>query len=189
MKVPKPSTDFYHRAVLHFDGVFAQYYHAKGEVNQKWILAWAEPDNICQKLSGVDVGNMACGFNSVCFLEEGSNKRPRCECPKKFVLKDPSDEHGDCKPDFEIPICVPEDNQTANSNANLYEFITLNSTDWPTGEYMNYANVDDEDSCIATCLNDCLCATVIYRKDIKVCSKKRLPLSYGQSNGEQKYIR
>lgn len=180
MTVPKSSEDFYHRVVLHFDGVFAQYYHTKGEVNKKWMLAWAEPDNMCKKLSLENVGNMACGFNSICILEGVGNKRPRCECPTKFVLKDPSDEYGDCKPDFEIPICGPENNQTENSNVKLYDFIALNETDWPTGEYMNYNNYDEE-SCKATCLDDCLCAAVIYGKD-RVCSKKRFPLSYGSIN-------
>ncbi|KFK27853.1 hypothetical protein AALP_AA8G438000 [Arabis alpina] len=32
-EVPKSSSDYYHRAVLHFDGLFALYYHSKGQGN------------------------------------------------------------------------------------------------------------------------------------------------------------
>ena len=101
---------------------------------------------------------MACGYNNICSL--GNNKRPKCECPERFVLKDPSNEYGDCLPDFEMQTCRPE-NQTANSDVNLYEFITLEKTNWPFGDYESYANYDEE-RCKASCLSDCLCAAVIF---------------------------
>jgi len=121
---PDFSIDFYRRAVLHFDGVFAEYYHPKGgQENSGWVFAWAVPDNMCSPDDAL--GNMACGYNNICSL--GNNKRPKCECPERFVLKDPSNEYGDCLPDFEMQTCRPE-NQTANSDVNLYEFITLEKT-------------------------------------------------------------
>ncbi|KAG7606829.1 Bulb-type lectin domain [Arabidopsis thaliana x Arabidopsis arenosa] len=109
----------------------------------------------------------------------GNNKRPKCECPERFVLKDPSNEYGDCLPDFEMQTCRPE-NQTANSDVNLYEFITLEKTNWPFGDYESYANYDEE-RCKASCLSDCLCAAVIFgtNRDLK-CWKKKFPLSHGE---------
>ncbi|VYS71018.1 unnamed protein product [Arabidopsis thaliana] len=123
------------------------------------------------------LGNMACGYNNICSL--GNNKRPKCECPERFVLKDPSNEYGDCLPDFEMQTCRPE-NQTANSDVNLYEFITLEKTNWPFGDYESYANYDEE-RCKASCLSDCLCAAVIFgtNRDLK-CWKKKFPLSHGE---------
>ncbi|XP_013661066.1 G-type lectin S-receptor-like serine/threonine-protein kinase RLK1 [Brassica napus] len=192
-KDPVPSKDFYHRAVLHFDGVFSQYYHPKRQgVNNSdngWSLAWSEPENICAKrfgpyLDANELGNLACGFNNICIL--GDNNRPRCECPKRFLLVDPDDEYGDCKPDFEMQICGRESNQTAaaDQDANLYEFVTLRMTNWPSGDYKRYSNYDEE-RCKATCLKDCFCGAVVLGKD-KLCWKKKFPLSYGirDTNGE-----
>ncbi|CAL9244421.1 unnamed protein product [Arabidopsis halleri] len=174
---PDFSSDFYRRAVLHFDGIFAEYYHPKeGQENSGWVFAWAVPDNIC----GQDepLGNTACGFNNICSL--GNNQRPKCECPERFVLKDPSNEYGNCLPDFEMHTCRPENNQTSNSDMNLYEFITLEKTNWPFGDYESYANYDEE-RCKAACLNDCLCAAVVFgtNRDLK-CWKKKFPLSHGE---------
>ncbi|CAN6912573.1 unnamed protein product [Brassica oleracea] len=172
--VPVSSKDFYHRAVLHFDGVFAQYYHPKGG-DGGWRWAWSQPENICAKGFGTDlaaneVGNLACGFNNICSL--GDNQRPRCQCPERFVLSDPSDSYGDCKPDFEMHSCGAKSNQT---DVSLYEFVTLEKTNWPSGDYKKYSNYDEE-RCKASCLNDCFCAAVVFRT---ICWKKKFPLSYG----------
>uniref|UniRef100_A0A0D3E1N6 non-specific serine/threonine protein kinase n=1 Tax=Brassica oleracea var. oleracea TaxID=109376 RepID=A0A0D3E1N6_BRAOL len=193
-KDPVPSKDFYHRAVLHFDGVFAQYYHPKRQgVNNSdngWSLAWSEPENICAKTFGPyldanELGNLACGFNNICIL--GYNHRPRCECPERFLLVDPSDEYGDCKPDFEMQTCGRESNQTAaeDQDANLYEFVTLRMTNWPSGDYKRYSNYDEE-RCKATCLKDCFCGAVVLGRD-RLCWKKKFPLSYGirDTNGDR----
>lgn len=174
---PEFSSDFYRRAVLHFDGVFAEYYHPKGgQENSGWVFAWAVPDNICSHDDAL--GNTACGYNNICSL--GNKQRPKCECPERFVLKDPSNEYGDCLPDFEMHTCRPENNKTANSDVNLYEFITLEKTNWPFGDYESYANYDEE-RCKAACLNDCLCAAVVFgtNRDLK-CWKKKFPLSHGE---------
>ncbi|KFK27854.1 hypothetical protein AALP_AA8G438100 [Arabis alpina] len=184
-EVPVSSGDYYHRAVLHFDGLFAQYYHPKGQGNSGWTLAWSEPENICDR-SAADVLNIACGFNSICNL--GNNKRPKCQCPERFSLVDSSDEYGDCKPDFKMETCGPEDNNTTNESAdvNLYEFIRLDRTNFPKTDYARYANYDEE-LCKASCLSDCFCAAAIFgsRRD-QVCWKKKFPLSFGQrsSNGD-----
>lgn len=172
--VPVSSKDFYHRAVLHFDGVFVQYYHPKGG-DGGWRWAWSQPENICAKGFGTDlaaneVGNLACGSNNICIL--GDNQRPRCECPERFVLSDPSDSYGDCKPDFEMHSCGAKSNQT---DVSLYEFVTLEKTNWPSGDYKKYSNYNEE-RCKASCLNDCFCAAVVFRT---ICWKKKFPLSYG----------
>uniref|UniRef100_A0A1J3I886 G-type lectin S-receptor-like serine/threonine-protein kinase RLK1 n=1 Tax=Noccaea caerulescens TaxID=107243 RepID=A0A1J3I886_NOCCA len=184
-KDPVSSREFYHRVVLHFDGVLAQYYHPKSQVNNNnnngWSLAWSEPENICgkrfgQSLDANELGNLACGFNNICVL--GDNQRPKCECPERFVLVDPSDGYGDCKPDFEMQNCGPENNnKTEESDANLYEFITLERTNWPSGDYKRYSNYD-EGSCKSACLKDCFCAAVVLGRD-RLCWKKKFPLSYG----------
>ncbi|KAH0849054.1 hypothetical protein HID58_093419 [Brassica napus] len=133
------------------------------------------PENICAKGFGTDlaaneVGNLACGFNNICSL--GDNQRPRCQCPERFVLSDPSDSYGDCKPDFEMHSCGAKSNQT---DVSLYEFVTLEKTNWPSGDYKKYSNYDEE-RCKASCLNDCFCAAVVFRT---ICWKKKFPLSYG----------
>ncbi|CAH2044098.1 unnamed protein product, partial [Thlaspi arvense] len=173
-EVPVSSRNFYHRAVVHFDGVFAQYYHLKGQGRSGWELAWAVPDNICRASSDLALGIVACGYNSICSL--GGKQRPKCECPERFSLMDPSDEYGDCKPDFEMQTCGPENNKTANADVNLYEFIRVDRTNWPTGDYERYVNYDAE-SCRNACLNDCFCAAVVFGDG--VCWKKRFPLIYG----------
>ncbi|CAN7089839.1 unnamed protein product [Brassica rapa subsp. narinosa] len=173
--VPASSSDVYLRAVLHFDGVFAQYSHSKGEGSNGWELVWAVPENICRSSSDISVGNVACGFNSICSLED--TQRPRCQCPERFSLLDTSDEYGDCKADFEMQTCGP-------SNNNTYELIRVDRTNWPYGDYQVY-NDYDEESCRKACLDDCFCSAVVYGND-RVCWAKRFPLSFGQRspNGE-----
>ncbi|CAF2017640.1 unnamed protein product [Brassica napus] len=174
--VPVSSGDVYRRAVLHFDGVFAQYHHSKEQGSNGWELAWAVPDNICEKSSEEALGNVACGFNSICIL--GDDQRPKCQCPEKFSLMDPSDEYGDCKPDFEMQTCGPENNKTENVHVNVYELMRVDRTNWPYGDYQRYKNYD-EDTCRNACLSDCFCAAVVYGND-RVCWLKRFPLSFGQ---------
>uniref|UniRef100_A0A1J3ILA5 Receptor-like serine/threonine-protein kinase n=1 Tax=Noccaea caerulescens TaxID=107243 RepID=A0A1J3ILA5_NOCCA len=174
-KDPVSSTDFYHRAVLQFDGVLAQYFHPKRQgSNGKWLLAWALPDNICEKSSSVSLGNMACGYNNICSL--GENQRPKCQCPERFSLKDPSDEYGDCMPNFEMQTCRPENKKS--TDVDRYELIVLERTNFPYGDYEKYTNYDEK-SCRNACLTDCFCAAVVLGTD-GVCWKKRFPLSYGQ---------
>nr|VDD39430.1 unnamed protein product [Brassica oleracea] len=122
------------------------------------------------------LGNVACGFNSICIL--GDDQRPKCQCPEKFSLMDPSDEYGDCKPDFEMQTCGPENNKTENVHVNVYELMRVDRTNWPYGDYQRYKNYD-EDTCRNACLSDCFCAAVVYGND-RVCWLKRFPLSFGQ---------
>ncbi|KAJ4870047.1 receptor-like protein kinase 1 [Raphanus sativus] len=170
------SRDVYLRAVLHFDGVLAQYSHSKGEGSNGWELVLAVPENICRVINpDISVGNVACGFNSICSLED--TQRPKCQCPERFSLLDASDEYGDCKADFEMQTCGP-------SNNNTYELIRVDRTNWPYGDYQMYKDYDEE-RCRKACLDDCFCAAVVFGDD-RVCWSKKFPLSYGQRspNGE-----
>jgi hypothetical protein len=165
-----PATDFYHRATLDFDGVFAQYYHPKMSSNNgNWSVVWSEPENICVKIVG-GVGSGACGYNSICKLNEYG--RPICKCPLGFSLLDPNDEYGSCIRDFNESCEEDED-----SVEDLYDFLMLIDTDWPSSDYEELKPFNEEE-CKKSCLHDCMCATAIHRGDS--CWKKKLPLSNGR---------
>ncbi|KAK1370221.1 Bulb-type lectin domain-containing protein [Heracleum sosnowskyi] len=43
-----PTSEYYHRATLGFDGVFVQYYHPKNSTaTPNWSSVWKQPENIC----------------------------------------------------------------------------------------------------------------------------------------------
>ncbi|GER25049.1 kinase-like protein [Striga asiatica] len=71
-----PSEEYYFRATLDHDGVFAFYYHpTKIENDSEWVYVGSLPDhNICLDIYG-DTGSGACGYNNVCNLV---NWRPVC---------------------------------------------------------------------------------------------------------------
>ncbi|XP_022847165.1 LOW QUALITY PROTEIN: G-type lectin S-receptor-like serine/threonine-protein kinase LECRK2 [Olea europaea var. sylvestris] len=80
------TSDHYHRATLDFDGVFRQYYHPKSfSGNPGWTAAEYWPENICVSIKG-DRGSGACGYNSICRLQNGT---PICRCPQGYSLADP----------------------------------------------------------------------------------------------------
>ncbi|KDP25138.1 hypothetical protein JCGZ_22673 [Jatropha curcas] len=169
-----PSTrNFYHRAVLNFDGVFTHYYYPKtaSTGNAKWTTLWSEPDNICQA-SRVTAGSGICGFNSVCRLDP--DRRPTCECPRGYSLLDPNDQYGSCKPNY-TQRC--EELETGPVEE-LYDFQVLDNTDWPTSDYALLQPFTEED-CRQSCLQDCMCAVAIFRSG-DMCWKKKLPLSNGR---------
>ncbi|XP_039052647.1 G-type lectin S-receptor-like serine/threonine-protein kinase LECRK4 [Hibiscus syriacus] len=168
-----PTADFYQRATLDFDGVFAQYYYPKrssGE-DRKWSTVWSKPDNICLRVG--DKGSGACGFNSICSLNE--NGRPTCTCPPGFSLLDPDDKYGSCKQDVELS--CRDDGGTAEED--LYDFKVLINTDWPRSDYEQFQPYNEQD-CQTSCLHDCMCAVAIFREDS--CWKKKLPLSNGRED-------
>ncbi|KAI7982781.1 G-type lectin S-receptor-like serine/threonine-protein kinase LECRK3 [Camellia lanceoleosa] len=124
-----PATENFHRATLNFDGVFTQYYHPKTfNSSTKWTPIWSQPDNICVDIRGTE-GCGACGFNSICRLND--NQRPDCKCPPGHSLLDPNNTYGDCKPNF-TQSCLEDD---INSAKDIYDFLTLIDTDWPTSDY------------------------------------------------------
>lgn len=161
------STTFYHRATLDRDGVFTHYRHPKND-NGGWSAIWSIPDNICLHIP-MPKGSGVCGYNRICRLT--NDKRPDCQCPRPFILVDPSDEYRGC---------VPEFLQSCEKNEQDFEDYYLNNVtniDWPTSDYEQLQPYEEND-CRSSCLNDCMCAVAIFRNN--TCYKKKLPLSNGR---------
>ncbi|RHN38940.1 putative protein kinase RLK-Pelle-SD-2b family [Medicago truncatula] len=166
------TTEFYVRATLNFDGVFTLYKYPKNSTESDvWTIVWSKPDNICNYIA--NEGSGVCGYNSFCTL--GVDKRPTCQCPKRYSLVDPDDPLGSCKPDF-IQGCA-EDELSKNRN-DLYEFETLTDIDWPMSDSV-LQKPFTEDQCMKACMEDCFCSVAIFRLGDS-CWKKKLPLSNGK---------
>nr|GME00611.1 G-type lectin S-receptor-like serine/threonine-protein kinase RLK1 [Ipomoea batatas] len=164
-------TGNYLRLTLNFDGVLTLYRYPKGSAGDlSWIPLWSQPDNICTKITG-DKGSGACGYNSVCSID--SNQRPSCNCPRGFSLFDPSDQYGNCKPNY-VQTC---EEPGKGSSEELFSLIEITDTDWPLSDF-EQINPSNKDDCRTACLNDCLCAVAIFRSNS--CWKKKLPLSNGR---------
>ncbi|OIT22796.1 PREDICTED: G-type lectin S-receptor-like serine/threonine-protein kinase RLK1 [Nicotiana attenuata] len=166
--IPSASEN-YHRVTLNFDGVLTHYYRSRSSNSSGWNILWAQPDNICFNIFSGGIG--ACGYNNVCNL--GTNKRPVCNCPKGYSLLDPNDIYGSCKPDSAVSC----DEVGRGSPEDLYNFITVRDTDWPTSDFQKLSPSTEQD-CQSFCLNDCFCAVAIYRSDS--CWTKKLPLWNGR---------
>ncbi|KAE8670602.1 hypothetical protein F3Y22_tig00112114pilonHSYRG00003 [Hibiscus syriacus] len=172
VRVALPTADFYQRMTLDFDGVFAQYYYPKRSTSvENWTTVWSKPDNICNRMG--DRGSGACGFNSICRLNE--NGRPTCRCPPGFSLLDPEDKYGSCKPEVELD--CREDERIPMED--LYGITVILNTDWP-GLINDYEKLHpyNEQDCETACLRDCMCAAAIWKDDN--CWKKKLPLTNGR---------
>ncbi|KAM7497570.1 hypothetical protein LguiA_021984 [Lonicera macranthoides] len=165
------SLEYYYRATLNFDGVFEIYSRPKqANAARNWTATWTQPENICLDIGG-SMGSGACGYNSVCQLD--NNRRPICECPLGYSLVDPNDKYGSCKPSF-VQSC---DENGPNLGKDLYTLEELRSTDWPFNDYERKSPFSEE-GCRNSCLTDCFCAVAIHNGDD--CWKKRLPLSNGR---------
>ncbi|TYJ32975.1 hypothetical protein E1A91_A05G070800v1 [Gossypium mustelinum] len=164
--------NFYYRATLDFDGVFTLYSHPKASTGKiaSWTSLWSEPDNICTA-APVGASSGVCGFNSICSLN--AEKRPSCGCPRSYTLIDPSNQYGNCKPNF-----TQNCEQEPAPAEDLYEFEELTNVDWPLADYA-LLEPFTEDQCRESCLHDCMCAVAIFRLGDK-CWKKKLPLSNGR---------
>ncbi|CAN4089696.1 unnamed protein product [Withania somnifera] len=165
-----PSTRFYHRATLNFDGVFALYQHPKEpKSSDVWSIVWSVPENICYSFP-TDKGTGVCGYNRICRLS--IDKRPDCQCPRAFSLVDPEDDYKGCIPNF-----VQDCGENQENARNQVEMETVTNIDWPTSDY-ELLQPFDEEKCKSACLNDCMCAVSIFRDNS--CWKKKLPLSNGR---------
>ncbi|KAE8720839.1 hypothetical protein F3Y22_tig00018093pilonHSYRG00070 [Hibiscus syriacus] len=174
-RIPASAKDFYFRATVDFDGVFALYSHPKSASNgsdAKWTSVWFVPDNICTA-SLVSASSGVCGFNSICSLDDDG--RPTCACPKGYSLIDPNNKYGDCRPNFTLSC---GDEQPGVPAEDLYDFEVLINVDWPLADYA-LLEPFTENQCRNSCLHDCMCSVAIFRLGDK-CWKKKLPLSNGR---------
>nr|GMD16406.1 G-type lectin S-receptor-like serine/threonine-protein kinase RLK1 [Ipomoea batatas] len=164
-------TENYLRLTLNFDGVLTLYRYPKGSTgNQSWIPLWSQPDNICANITGY-IGSGACGYNSVCSID--AYQRPSCNCPQGYSLLDPSDQYGNCKPNY-VQTC---EELGKGSSEELFSLIEIRDTVWSVSDF-EQINPSNKDDCRTACLNDCLCAVAIFRSN--KCWKKEFPLSYGR---------
>ncbi|RDX94522.1 G-type lectin S-receptor-like serine/threonine-protein kinase RLK1, partial [Mucuna pruriens] len=182
------TNESYFRATLNFDGVFTLYQHAKSSSGSDgWSPIWSQPDNICLSRLSTE-GSGVCGFNSVCTL--GNDQRPICQCPKWYSLVDPNDPHGSCKPDF-IQGCAEDEFIRRKEDVVEYDFEVLINTDWPLSDYVLLKPFTEE-QCRQSCLEDCMCAVIIFKSG-NSCFKKKLPLSNGRVdaglNGAKTFIK
>ncbi|KDP25140.1 hypothetical protein JCGZ_22675 [Jatropha curcas] len=171
-----PSTqDFYHRAILEYDGVFRHYVYPKDPSLRvaggpmRWSPVSFTPVNICLKIRE-EKGSGACGFNSYCVLDD--DHRPNCRCPQGYTFLDPDDVMKGCKQDF-----VSQNCEEASLEVDLFYMEVKENTDWPLSDY-EYFRIVTEDWCRKACLSDCFCAVAIFRDG--ECWKKKIPLSNGR---------
>ncbi|XP_044476472.1 G-type lectin S-receptor-like serine/threonine-protein kinase LECRK3 [Mangifera indica] len=170
-KLTNPSSDYYYRATLDFDGSFIEYAYAKtSDGNQGWWPLRGVPQNMCLAISQ-DIGRGGCGFNSYCTIENG---RYNCSCPPGYVFVDPTNRFSDCRPTFRQG-CEPNDG--SRDPEELYEIKEFNDLNWPLGDYERLEPYD-QTMCEKDCLHDCSCAVAIFGGT--KCWKKRLPLSNGR---------
>ncbi|KAJ6340940.1 hypothetical protein OIU78_009169 [Salix suchowensis] len=174
---PPPTRDFYHVAILEYDGVFRHYVYPKS-MNPRvpgWPMRWSPltssfiPPNICTSIQE-DNGCGACGFNSYCNL--GIDQRPKCSCPPGYTFLDPNDVMKGCKQDF-----VSQNCEEAPQETELFYFEQKENTDWPLSDSEHFSIVTEE-WCRKACLSDCFCVVAIFRNGD--CWKKKIPLSNGR---------
>ncbi|WOH14605.1 hypothetical protein DCAR_0934125 [Daucus carota subsp. sativus] len=165
--------DFYHKATLDFDGIFTQYAHPKNPNNgvwdKAWFSVWYEPKDICTSLIG-DLGDGACGFNSICAVDvEG---RPTCECIPGFSRVDSSNQYSGCNQEK-----VQKCNQGSRPEE-LFEMQAMNNAFWPFSANYESFPLQNEEVCNSSCFNDCNCVVAVVKEG--TCWKKKLPLSHGR---------
>ncbi|PHU08007.1 hypothetical protein BC332_24496 [Capsicum chinense] len=126
------SSQFYQRAILESDGAFRHYVYPKRSSSGRrmaWSSLHSVPDNICLLLpQHLEREGVACGFNSLCSM--GTDRRPRCDCPIKYILNDPKDKLGSCSRNF------PE--QDCKDESHGFEAFTMHEmlhTNWIGSDY------------------------------------------------------
>ncbi|KAL3747785.1 hypothetical protein ACJRO7_016575 [Eucalyptus globulus] len=170
-----PTSEFYQRTILEYDGVFRQYVYPKlANSSSGRAMGWSMvsspvPPNICKSISQT-MGSGACGFNNYCVL--GDDQRPRCLCPPGYTLLDSTNEMSGCRQDF-----VPQSCDGSRPETNQFALHEMLHTNWPMYDYERTA-AQTEDRCREVCLADCFCAVVIFSG--RTCWKKKLPLSNGR---------
>ncbi|XP_010050091.2 G-type lectin S-receptor-like serine/threonine-protein kinase LECRK2 [Eucalyptus grandis] len=170
-----PTSGYYQRAILEYDGVFRQYVYPKtassssGQAIGWSVVSSPVPSNICTSIAQ-NIGSGACGFNSYCSL--GDDQKPRCLCPPGYTQLDSTNEMSGCKQDF-----VPQSCDESRPETDQFTFQDMLNTNWPLADY-NRSTGQTEDSCREACLADCFCAVAIFGGG--TCWKKKIPLSNGR---------
>ncbi|PHT57576.1 hypothetical protein T459_35453 [Capsicum annuum] len=174
------ASQFYQRAILEYDGVFRHYVYPKRSSSGRpmaWSTLHSIPDNICLLLpQNLQREWVACGLNSLCSM--GTDRRPRCDCPIKYIFNDPKDKLGSCRRNFPEQDCKVE-----SRGAEAFTMHEMLSTNWFGGDFEYYADVT-EDWCKQSCLNDCYCVAAVHHPG-KECWKKRYPLLNGRTDPEE----
>ncbi|KAF3660466.1 hypothetical protein FXO37_13443 [Capsicum annuum] len=170
-------SQFYQRAILESDGVFRHYVYPKRSSSGR-PMAWSSlhsiPDNICLLLpQHLERQGVACGFNSLCSM--GTDRRPRCDCPIKYILNDPKDKLGSCSRNFPEQVCKDE-----SRGVEAFTMHEMLHTNWIGSDYEYYGDVT-EDWCKQNCLSDCYCVAAVHHPR-KECWKKRYPLLNGRTD-------
>ncbi|PHU08119.1 hypothetical protein BC332_24608 [Capsicum chinense] len=174
------ASQFYQRAILEYDGVFRHYVYPKKSSSGRpmaWSTLHSIPDNICLLLpQNLQREWVACGLNSLCSM--GTDRRPRCDCPIKYIFNDPKDKLGSCRRNFPEQDCKVE--SRGDEAFTMHEML---NTNWFGGDFEYYADVT-EDWCKQNCLNDCYCVAAVHHPG-KECWKKRYPLLNGRTDPEE----
>ncbi|KAF8036604.1 hypothetical protein BT93_C2358 [Corymbia citriodora subsp. variegata] len=168
-----PTSGFYHRAILEYDGVFRQYVHPKtADSSSGWTTVSSPiPPNICTSIRQ-NFGSGAGGFNSYCVL--GDDGRPQCHCPPGYTLLDSTNEMSGCRQDF-----VPQSCDGSRPETDQFDLHEMPDTNWPMYDYERTVG-KTEDWCREACLADCFCALAIFG-GTGTCWKKKVPLSNGMT--------
>ncbi|KAL3747771.1 hypothetical protein ACJRO7_016561 [Eucalyptus globulus] len=170
-----PTSGYYQRAILEYNGVFIQYIHPKtANSSSGRLIGWSRvsvpvPENICRSIVQ-HLGSGACGFNSYCTL--GDDLRPRCQCPPGYTPLDSANEMNGCIQDF-----VPQSCNGSRPETDQFVLREMLATDWPVSVY-EQSSGQTEDWCREACLADCFCTAALFKNGN--CWKKNYPLSNGR---------
>ncbi|KMT14418.1 hypothetical protein BVRB_4g071970 [Beta vulgaris subsp. vulgaris] len=172
-----PSEDDYQRLTLSFQGILTWYSSPKASVSNGWSINRVVPDDICMTEAVQNLGSGICGSNSICNFD---NRRLTCTCPQGYSLLDPKDQYSSCKPDFELDSCEGYPKSTMKGE---YKLVSLLNTDFTLNDYERL-NATNEEDCKNFCLEDCVCAAVVFQLGGKVpgCWKKKAPLTNGRKD-------
>ncbi|XP_018727292.2 G-type lectin S-receptor-like serine/threonine-protein kinase LECRK3 [Eucalyptus grandis] len=175
-----PTSGYYQRAILEYDGVFRQYIHPKtANSSSGRLIGWSRvsapvPQNLCTSIAQ-QIGSGACGFNSYCTL--GDDLRPRCQCPPGYTLLDSTNEMNGC-----IQAFAPQNCNGSRHETDQFDLLEMPNTNWPESDYERSV-AQTEDWCREACLADCFCAVAIFGDGI--CWKKKIPLSNGRKDSSE----
>ncbi|PHT52090.1 hypothetical protein CQW23_06552 [Capsicum baccatum] len=86
--------------------------------------------------SGNQRQGVACGFNSLCSM--GTDRRPRCDCPIKYLLNDPKDKLGRCSRNFPEQVCKDE-----SRGVEAFTMHEMLHTNWIGSDYEYYGDVTE----------------------------------------------